>query len=443
MNSPLQRTNLKRSALAYIAAASVLPALAQSAPLAGAGAEPARGNNPTNEAVPGTSGTAGSTSTATQSQSANGFSVPPIPAADANPSAANSGNAANAAIPSQNAGAVQTLDAQKNTDIKSATAATASTTAAAAPGTNTSTTGETAQATATAIDPTAATTDKSQGAAPLQATDTTILVPNGAALQTQLLPLNGTDSSPWTSYAAGAFLILGLAAAGVMAVRLRQGKTFGLNRSEKQMQLISTLALSPKRQILLIRIRDKEVAVASTEHGMTVLTEMQAHSKTLNQSTDDSGGEEPRRRKVQQRITQDEPVKLVASEAESLGEETAVARSEMLMGALKNLREKNLRGRTGSNTSESPVTTKAVAAETASREKKILDSVSDSKGRGEPTLKQTRAAFPKYLANAFEQESKRSIPQSTASNNNSSGADDASNVTNMIRERLKDLRPLA
>ncbi|MBM3382260.1 MAG: hypothetical protein FJY29_07450 [Betaproteobacteria bacterium] len=438
MNSLLHKIKLRKTAMACVAAASVLPTLAQSAPIAGAGSDAARGNSPTNEAATGT------LTNAAAAQTINGSQVPPIPVADTGSAVTATTAAAGAAVPATTTAATLVQDAQKNTDPKASTSPAVTGAAAptqVVPNTNINPDNNTQSApTATTA---SGTTEAPQGVAPAQATDTTLLVPNGAALQTQLLPLSGTEGSPWSSYAAGAFLILGLAAAGVMLVRLRQGKTFGLNRSEKQMQLISTLALSPKRQILLIRIRDKEVAVAATEHGMTVLTEMPAQAKSLNQGTDDSGGEEPRRRKVQQRIAQDEPVKLVAAESGSLGEETAVARSEMLMGALKNLREKNQRGRNTTTSTETPVTNRSITTETTAAEKKVLETIADSRGKAESTLKQTRAAFPKYLANAFEQESKRNIAQGNSSANNSGGTDDASSVTNMIRERLKDLRPLA
>jgi hypothetical protein len=68
-------------------------------------------------------------------------------------------------------------------------------------------------------------------------------------------------------------------------------------------------------------------------------------------------------------------------------------------------------------------------------------SADPAQSKTESTMKQTRAAFPKYLANAFEQESKRALPQNQ--NQNSSNQDEAGNVTNMIRERLKELRPLS
>lgn len=275
------------------------------------------------------------------------------------------------------------------------------------------------------------------------------MVPNGAALQTQLLPIGKTESFPWTTLLAGTFLILGIAATGVMAVRIKQGRGFSTGRSEKQLQLITSMALSPKRQIILVRIRDKEVALASTEHGITMLTELSAQNKGNLTFVDDGGGEEPRKKKVTQRTNQDEPVKLVASSAgdsQSAGEETALARSEMLMGALKNLREKNLRNKPNRDDERNtaPVATAASSARTAdarSTERKMVENQPADEGKRESTMKQTRAAFPKYLANAFEQESKRTLPQSQSQQ--PSNQDEAGNVTNMIRERLKELRPLS
>ncbi|NBW83186.1 hypothetical protein EBR21_15660 [bacterium] len=74
-------------------------------------------------------------------------------------------------------------------------------------------------------------------------------------------------------------------------------------------------------------------------------------------------------------------------------------------------------------------------------EKKLLESMDGAKVKTESTMKQTRAAFPKYLANAFEQESKRVLQPGQSQS--SVPQEEAGNVTNMIRERLKELRPLA
>jgi flagellar biogenesis protein FliO len=373
----------------------------------------------------------------TQPAVSNSSPVPPIPASDASPA-----QASGALVRPTNTTAQATSAVSEPSVLKSGDTIVGNPSAAGAQlGTTAAVSGaQVVKPEEAANQPATLNSGSSPAVGVSTTSENTLLVPNGAALQPQLLPLGQSEQSPWTAYATGGFLILGLAAAGVMMVRLRQGKAFGLNKAEKQMQLVSTLALSPKRQIILVRIRDKEVALASTEQGITLLTEMQSPNKHSSAMLDDGGSEEPRRRKVQQRIVQEEPAKMIASGAsESVGQETAIARSEMLMGALKNLREKNLRGKGSSGSSENSSSASMRSSDSEASEKKILETVSESRSKGEPTLKQTRAAFPKYLANAFEQESKRNI----GTNTNSSGSDEAGNVTNMIRERLKDLRPLA
>lgn len=373
---------------------------------------------------------------ATQPTITNVYPVPPIPSSDASPA-----QTSGALVQTSSAATQVSLPIIEPATLKSNESGAANSTASdAAQGTTAPSGAQVVKTEESANQSPASSGSTSPAMGTSTAPDNILLVPNGAALQPQLLPLGQTEHSPWTAYATGGFLILGLAATGVMMVRLRQGKTFGLNKSEKQMQLVSTLALSPKRQIILVRIRDKEVALASTEQGITLLTELPSHNKHSSAMLDDGGNEEPRRRKSQQRIAEEEPARMIASGvSESVGQETAIARSEMLMGALKNLREKNLRGKESSSSSENLPSASIRSSALEASEKKITESVSESPSKSEPTLKQTRAAFPKYLANAFEQESKRSI----SANSNSSGSDEAGNVTNMIRERLKDLRPLA
>lgn len=392
--------------------------------------------------------------------------VPPIPSPDTatqgatfelqpkKPEAAAADTKPNAATAAQPANAVTSASESSNTTASTALPAvnTASTNTTAA---------ETSSTAANIVQEGALQPDTSQAnqtdvvknadGSTTSGANTGSMVPNGAALQTQLLPIGQTESFPWNTLLAGTFLILGIAATGVMAVRIKQGRGFSTGRSEKQLQLITSMALSPKRQIILVRIRDKEVALASTEHGITMLTELSAQNRGNLALVDDGGGEEPRRRKVTQRTNQDEPVKLVASstqEGESAGEETALARSEMLMGALKNLREKNLRNKPSRNEEQTAViaataSSAARSSESRSTERKLVDNPPADESKRESTMKQTRAAFPKYLANAFEQESKRALPQSQSQSQQANNQDDAGNVTNMIRERLKELRPLS
>lgn len=273
--------------------------------------------------------------------------------------------------------------------------------------------------------------------APKAADRAELLVPNGTALQPQLLPLGQGSETPWASYATVGFLILGMAATGLLVVKLRQGKSFGAGKTERQMQVISSLALSPKRQILLVKIRDKEVALASTEAGITLLTEIETPFRSAPHLIEDGGSEEPRRKKVQQKMMREEPSKMIAASTEASIDESAMARSEMLMGALKNLREKSMRGKsvpTNENAAEKVLTDGQPSPRKNDEDSDPIGYLK-SGNKAEPTLRQTRAAFPKYLANAFEKEANRPSSQQST--------DEAGNVTNMIRERLKELRPLA
>jgi flagellar biogenesis protein FliO len=282
-------------------------------------------------------------------------------------------------------------------------------------------------------------------------TSENMVIPNGAALQSQLLPLNQNEGSPWSTLTAGAFLLLGLAAAGLMLVRLKNGRSLGLAKTEKQLQLLSALSLSPKRQIVLLRIRDKEVAIASTEHGITLLTEMEGGSRHSEQAPNDGGIEKGQRgRSSQPLLTMDSPQLVAAGRNTDSTSEPTVARSELLMGALKNIREKTSRARTNSNAMntnpesrderDSSGSSPKNASGLTRKESAPSSNPAETRLASEGSIKQTRANFPKYLANAFEQESRRG-PQQPASNDASQ--DESSNVTNMIRERLKELRPLS
>lgn len=263
-----------------------------------------------------------------------------------------------------------------------------------------------------------------------------LVVPNGTALQSQFIPMSGNAGTPWSSYAAVSFLVLGMAATGLLVVKLKHGKRLTGGKLERQMQVVSTLPLSPKRQLLLVKIKGKEIALASTENGITLLTEIEPDSQNTRQLVDDSGGDDIRRKKVQQRMIREEPSKMIAATAEDSLDDSAMARSEMLMGALKNLREKSMKSKPALRTDAAEAeSTGGSSTHTSPMTQEPKQNYQQGTGKAQPTMRQTRAAFPKYLANAFEKEASRPSTQAAA--------DEAGNVTNLIRERLKDLRPLS
>ena len=275
----------------------------------------------------------------------------------------------------------------------------------------------------------------------------------------------------WQSVSIVTFLLAAVGTGGYMMVRLKNKGGFGLQKSEKQMTVVSSLAIGPKRTILLLKIRDQEIAVASTEHGIQFLSEILPTSRS-SRSLSNAGTsmstfvasetELPRTlpRRAQSELRSDlqgefrtearsgtssapngTRTETRASTPESTRAPEKNSKSEILLGALKNLKSKA----PGADKKEAPVP------------------------RPESTLKQTRGSFPKYLANAFEQESKRplssqnaagqagpsgsaqssqSVPPSNgaAQRRSADSADSEENVesvTNMIREKLKEMRPLS
>jgi flagellar biogenesis protein FliO len=284
--------------------------------------------------------------------------------------------------------------------------------------------------------------------------------PQPAALSTeanlataQTPALGQGESIPLTSLLSVGCLILGLGASGLLIVRFKNGRGLSKARHEKQMQLINTLALSPKRQILLVRIRDKEIALAATEHGITMLTEVQQSLKSASQLKDDDTFNENHRLKNSQRLAQDDQMKMLSSGPradETVGQETGIARSEMLVGALKNLRAKNLKNKPVETESANSDRSIPPIVQNTAAERTVLNRLDNSKKQDQSEERIPQPAFPKYLANAFAQESKRTLASRDAQNQaqnvqqrTTQGNDEAGNVTNMIRERLKELRPLA
>jgi flagellar biogenesis protein FliO len=80
------------------------------------------------------------------------------------------------------------------------------------------------------------------------------------------------DQDLWKSTAAIFGVLLLIAMGAIHLLKRRAAGDAPGAPAGKPLQLISTLPVGPKRQILLIRVRDQEVAVASTEAGISVLS---------------------------------------------------------------------------------------------------------------------------------------------------------------------------
>lgn len=108
---------------------------------------------------------------------------------------------------------------------------------------------------------------------------------NGQAQEMKPVPpVKNSKNMPSSSYSyVWISLLFGIAFVGTMGmgrflfIRLvghRKGPSSSAHHSNKMMGVISSLELSPKRQILLVRIREKEVALASTEAGISLLCDV-------------------------------------------------------------------------------------------------------------------------------------------------------------------------
>jgi flagellar biogenesis protein FliO len=71
-----------------------------------------------------------------------------------------------------------------------------------------------------------------------------------------------------------------IALVGWQLVRHRSQQNGSAHKAPRALQLMATLPLAPKRQILLIRVRDTEMAVASTEHGIALLGDVTTSNRT-------------------------------------------------------------------------------------------------------------------------------------------------------------------
>jgi flagellar biogenesis protein FliO len=230
--------------------------------------------------------------------------------------------------------------------------------------------------------------------------------------------------NPVEALGAMALFLVAFALIGVTVVKLKKGKKQGSTRAEKPMEVVSSMAIGPKRQLMIVRIRDQEIVIASTETGVTMLTDVS--NKPQRPTIADM-------RPLQQ-LTKATPDVIVSPREQkhnydSDSEETSARKSDFLQKALNNLKEKK--------SSRPAISTDAYETDGEPQ----IDFKSESKKARSPALSGNKNGFNKFFANAFEQEASRSIGKKTAIKSQPEPEESVENVTKMIREKLKNMQP--
>jgi hypothetical protein len=174
------------------------------------------------------------------------------------------------------------------------------------------------------------------------------------------------------------------------------------------MEVVSTLSISPKRQVIILRIRDQEIAVSNTENGITFLTEIGSSSSS---SSSGGGINEKRALQISEKYflpSQEKKIieKIEQKKENSASEKNSEKKSDILLKALKSINANSLNH----------------------KKNKQLDIDDKVELKSEP--------FPKYLASQFENEAKKEVRKKEED------VDSVENVTNLIREKLRSMKPL-
>ena len=207
------------------------------------------------------------------------------------------------------------------------------------------------------------------------------------------------QSELWKVFLISTIFISVLAILGYLLTKIRKkGFLFANNKNEKVMDIVSTLSISPKRQVMILKIRDQEIVVSNTEAGIQFLTDISSANSNRN---------------IQERRQYQISDKFLLSKN---NEKSLTEKSEIQQAQVEKSNDKKsdilLRALKSINTNS--VGTKKQAINEANKAE----------------------AFPKYLANQFENEGKKDVKKKEEE------VDSVENVTNLIREKLRSMKPL-
>ena len=228
---------------------------------------------------------------------------------------------------------------------------------------------------------------------------------------------------------------------GLLAVRLKRDGILKLSKHKKKMEILETLSLGPKRHLFLVEVRGQSLLLGSTESSLNLVKDFSTEQipenafeskKTPAQPGLFAGLTTAQTHSVAQRIaaklehfgTSDEApqhnTQVLSGSTDST--QPTPNKQAMLANALGALKKKGL-----TNPATQP-------AEVPKNETPAL--------RAATVSAPNAGSFPKYLANAFAQESKRISPQRNDGSNATQDDPQLESVTNLIRAKLKEMKPL-
>jgi len=202
------------------------------------------------------------------------------------------------------------------------------------------------------------------------------------------------DINLWKYVSSLGFFFALLGVGSYFMLKFKKNNNFLNPKSDKPLQIIYSLSLSPKRQILLLKIREQEVLVSSTEQGITFLSDIKTNYLHVDNNA-------KKVQSIEQLIPQLEIAKVEQSEHRE-------GKKSNLLHTLKEYND-----------------TKDI------HDKEITLNI--------PKKPQTQTTVPRYLANNFNQELANTKTPITT-NNKDKEEDSVESVTKMIREKLKSMQ---
>ena len=259
--------------------------------------------------------------------------------------------------------------------------------------------------------------------------------------ESQALPVTSATSNFNQSILVVGGLLLLFAGAGTALVKLKQRGAFLPGVSTRNLEIIETIAMGSKRSISLIRVRGEEFVVSNTEQGISFLTALSPayqHVQNPRIGTREEFAGATAQQKVQKLA--------VAPSSETRRRAAELSRLAANASAAKSNRE-HLEADNNEKGLQSSVAVDEAVSSGEARRSLLSAALQNLKSKGSQPAAGPQTAvgqhFPKYLANAFAQEGNRKLPKREAvSAPNQADDQKLEDVTNLIREKLKEMKPL-